>query len=186
MARIKRYNPETGAWEYADGLVVVGGGGVSSWNDLTDKPFYEESEEVDIFAEQEITLTVEEGMGMYDVTPAPFTLTEGDTYRVVSDGTEYTLVCESSNGVLALVNLILDENGDATIGSFQIIYASPEVAATEGGVLGIVFYDSNESHTLAIYHNSTVIKTLDEKFLPMDVIDARIDAYIEEALGGDY
>lgn len=30
------------------------------------------------------------------------------------------------------------------------------------------------------------VTTLDAKYLPMDAIDSRIDAYIEEALGGDY
>lgn len=36
MSRIKVYNTSTGQWEYADR--AYSGGGVSSWNDLTDKP----------------------------------------------------------------------------------------------------------------------------------------------------
>ena len=41
MARIKYYNSETGNWEYADANSGPNGG-VTSWNDLTDKPFHDE------------------------------------------------------------------------------------------------------------------------------------------------
>lgn len=190
MARTKRYNPETGAWEYADEAFVSGGGGVSSWNGLTDKPFYEESGEVEILAEQEITLPMEDGVPRLVVSPAPFVLTVGDTYRVILDDAEYVLTCELYEGVLALSHIVTDEtSGDPAEGSFLVGYIPQELAAefnVEDDAVMLVIFSEDLTHTAALYHNGSVIKTIDVKFLPMDAIDARIDAYIEEALGGDY
>lgn len=166
-----------------------GGGGVSSWNDLTDKPFYEESREVEIFPEQELTLTGSSGTYTLESSPALFVLVEGETYRVVLDSTEYELVCTvGEHGIPALSHYVLNESGEPTDGTFIIQYASAEVIGTEGGATAVAVIDSSNTanHTLCIYQNGTTVKTLDAKYLPMDAIDERIEAYISAALEGDY
>ena len=168
-------------------VTIPASGGVSSWNDLTDKPFYEESGEALIFAEQTLTIPLSSGVGELMISPAPFILVEGETYRVVWDGVEYELECISSDGILILQHIVWDEStGEVTSGTFQIIYATPEISEMEGGAVALMTVDDTENHTLAIYQDSTVIKTLDAKYLPMEAIDARIEEYISEALEGDY
>lgn len=179
-----------GAWTTAESP----SGGVSSWNDLTDRPFYEESGEVAIFPEQEVAVEyvdtedgVREGGGI--ILPAPFALVAGETYRLVCNGVAHELVCQQLyEGVMALLHEVLDESGVPQSGSVVLVYYSPEARNSTEGAAELFVYDSDEpaTCTLAVYHDETVIKTLDARYLPMDAIDQRIDAYIEEALGGDY
>lgn len=157
-----------------------GSSGVSSWNDLTDKPFYEESREVEILPEQSIPVPA------IQVSPAPFVLVEGETYRVVLNGVEHRLVCENSGGYLALNNLVQDENGEYLDDSFSIAYIPNELTDTGKDMVVCEIRVSGDTATAAIYHMHTVLQQIDPKYLPMDAIDARIDAYIEEALGGEF
>ena len=106
-------------------------GGVSSWNDLTDKPFYEEEGTAVILEERELTLSVSARIAQLEIAPAPFVLVDGETYQVVLDGVGYELVCTSSDGIPALQYAVMDENGEATSGTFQIVYASQEVSEVE-------------------------------------------------------
>jgi hypothetical protein len=57
MSRIKRYNPDTGKWEHADGLFVVGGK-VPSSIDLS--AFETEGKIVERFADGSLATTVME------------------------------------------------------------------------------------------------------------------------------
>lgn len=168
---------------YMPHSMIAGSGGVSSWNDLTDKPFGEEGGEVEIFPEQELTFTGSSGTYTLESAPALFVLVEGETYRVVLDGTEHELVCALDYyGALVLSHYVLNESGEPTDGTFVIMYGSAEVTGTEGGATAVSVFDSSNTatHTLGIYQNGTTIKTLDAKFLPMDAIDARIDAKLAE------
>lgn len=78
-----------------------GGGGVSSWNDLTDKPFGEENEVVfdGVFQDEidSVTGTWEGVAFIEDTTPA--TLKVGETYTVTWEGKKYECECKSANGV---------------------------------------------------------------------------------------
>lgn len=148
------------------------GGGVSSWNDLTDKPFYEESREVEILPEQSIPVPA------MQVSPAPFVLVEGETYRVVLNGVEHRLVCENSGGYLALNNLVQDENGEYLDGSFSIAYIPGELSPTGKDMVVCEISVSGDTATAAIYHMHTVLQQIDPKYLPMEAIDARIDEHI--------
>lgn len=164
-------------------------GGASSWNDLTDKPFYEKGGEVEVFPEQTLTSTASAGVWQLDIIPAPFVLVEGETYRVVIDGTKHEMVCELSEGALCISKVVQDEiTGEPESGSFVVAYVTPEVTGMDDAVVQVMVIDSTnaETHTLAIYHDGTTIKTLDAKFLPMDAIDARIEEYISAALEGEY
>lgn len=106
-----------------------------------------------IFQEQELILTGSSSVYSLESAPALFVLEEGETYRVVLDGTEYELVCISDEGYLNLQHVVLEESGEATSGSFSIMYASAELTGTEGGGSVVMVIDSTNSatHTLAIY-----------------------------------
>lgn len=91
-----------GKWEAKNAPSGSGGsGGVSSWDDLTDKPFGEENEVVfdGVFQDEIDSITgTWEGVGFIeDTTPA--TLKVGETYTVTWEGKKYECECKSTNGV---------------------------------------------------------------------------------------
>ena len=105
-----------------------------------------------IFAEQTLMFAVDGGMAVLELTPAPFTLIDGETYRVVLDGVEHELICFSQDGIICLMHSTgTDEYGDATDGSFFIMYASEELSDATGGIVAVEIVGGVETHTLAIY-----------------------------------
>lgn len=66
-----------------------GGGGVSSWNDLTDKPFYSEMVEKDFYPETQIT--TDEDSDFVALLENEMLLELGKTYLVNWNGTSYEL-----------------------------------------------------------------------------------------------
>lgn len=144
--------------------------GVSSWNDLTDKPFYEEGELVEMYSDT-VTWSIapDSDFGNAGFSPAPFTLVEGETYRVAIDGVEYKTVCTSENGAEMLKVIVRNESDEIIEGSFEIAYIADDDCVI------VKVYGTATSRTITIWHDNTSVKTLDEKFLPMDTIDARIE-----------
>lgn len=161
-------------------------GGVSSWNDLTDKPFYEEPGTVTLFAEQEITgfeFNQIYQLPLKSFVPAPFLFVTGETYKVKWKGTTWT--CTAVDGSAQIP-------GTVGIGN-AVAFGMPDtgepfaiVTATTINELVIFPLDGSESVNVGIFQDGMIVKPLDAKFLPMEAIDARIDAIITEALGGDY
>lgn len=160
-------------------------GGASSWNDLTDKPFYEESVSEALLEEAEYAFSANADFGCYAnlMYSQPFVLTEGKEYTVVWDNEEYVRTAFAFT------------RGDAScvaVGNPVASGAAPnddKFAIVCDITYGFTYFFSLEtldSHKVGVYHDSVVVKTLDEKFLPMAVIDARIEEYISAALEGDY
>lgn len=161
--------------------------GVSSWNELADRPFYERTvtqtllPQVRIDDFRENTVIGLYYTGGYDL----FSLTLGATYRVFWDGVEYTCQAQDASAVYGSECVFIG-NAHALGGTDT---GEPFIIACAD--YNNLFYasdpaDTSTVHEAAIYRDTVVVKTLDAKYLPMDAIDARIDAYIEEALGGDY
>lgn len=135
-----------------------------SWNDLNDKPFYEEVDKNIIVPE----LTLENFEVLEDpiyVVVNQFTMTPivGDTYTVNWDGNSYDVVAKDLDGLVYIGN---ENYIDATSGGdipFAIIF---------GGVDIFVAVDSTEAsyteeiHTISIFTTQTNIKKIDEKYLP--------------------
>ncbi len=150
-----------------NGNVDVPGGGVSSWNDLTDKPFYEESSSETLLEESTYDGFYEDpylGAPVCDLYPSPFTLTVGEIYRVHWNDEEF--ICKAqdvsayADGAVGLGDLSLPVFGGSGNGEpFIIGYA---------GEYGSMFIslDNKSSNTVAIYHEISEVKTLDAKFLP--------------------
>lgn len=97
--------------------------------------------------------------GFVEIYPAPFVLVVGETYRVVWDGVEHTLVALDDEGVPLLSDMTTDESGNITGISFIIGYGSPALTGMDGGVVAMEAYDltrndwmdTAESHTMAVY-----------------------------------
>lgn len=145
---------------------VSGGAGVSSWNDLTDKPFDAEppvtSTEVTL---EEITFEgFENGRYLTDT----FNLIEGAECTVIWDGAEYTFTCEKDTqegfqiiiiGNPALADI---ENAKDNGQPFCII------TLPECGFTCLFSNDSNAtSHTVRIISNVTtqIVYKLDNKYI---------------------
>ena len=151
----------------------------NDWDNLFNKPFYEEGGEAEIFAEQTITTAFFEAFNCYvsAISPHPFSLTVGEKYKVVWDGQPYeveAIDCSAVTGNVAVGNgTAFDLSGNNE--PFAIVYTS------DSDVTFVALTDTAPTeHTVSVYHDTTVIKTLDEKFLPMEAIDARIEAKLAE------
>ena len=173
----------------ADGNVVVegGGGGVISWNDLTDKPFYEEVSLETIVPEETYSgFVFLSGLNLYGKAGMNwFSLQEGEKYIVRWHGEEWPVTAfkMAQQGMEAIVlgNEKLLSGESATPVEPFVVYQ-----ITANNYCAVCAFDQEASHTFGIFKDGTVIHPLDAKFLPMEAIDARIEQYIEEALGGDY
>lgn len=147
------------------------GGGVTSWNDLTDKPFGEDVTENDLVAEQTLDFQYNNAFNAYlnNDIPAPSELVIGKEYNVVWDGVKYTVECvynEYAEGAI-LGNASIMGVGDDT--------GEPFVTAiiASAGTFYIFTLDTSASHTVRIYTEETEIKQLDNKYLePFESKDA--------------
>lgn len=162
-------------------------GGVSSWNDLTDKPFYEEGSMEVIFPEEEISFACNEAFGLYcagDVKT--FSLAVGETYTVLWDEKEYVCTAQDASALNGGAEMIAIGDGTAFGMSGN---QEPFIIATTEDAMAFFAADPNDtsaSHKICVSQGAVTIKTLDEKYLPMEAIDARIEEYINSALEGDY
>lgn len=174
-----------GAWTPVemDGLA----GGVSSWNNLTDKPFYEEGSRVLLIEETKFEgFTQNPDYGLYFAYDAkPFSLAAGETYTVLWDGGEYVVTALDASAVVGGEMIAMGDGSAWGLPGNE----EPFIIATDAVSMYFFASDPNDSavsHDVGIYQGATVIKTLDEKYLPMDAIDQRIEEYISSALEGDY
>jgi hypothetical protein len=128
-----------------------GGGGVSSWNDLTDKPFGEK-----IFVEilPETAFQIDSANGNTTIETSA-TLQEGKEYTVIFDNVEYNCTAYDSQGVIAVGNetIVGGTNGDN----------EPFVFADLNGAWMVVA-QSVGSHTISVAGAEE--QQLDEKYIP--------------------
>lgn len=143
-------------------------GGVSSWNDLTDKPFGEET--VVAIAEQEHTFAYDSTYGAFAASvlyggtyPLAF-LAVGDTCVLVWDGTEYKVTVWDASSVMP--GYLFVGNGSALGLSGN---GEPFIVAWNSYGIGMISLvdTAATTHTVSMYCN--VIKHLDNKYL--DFVD---------------
>lgn len=141
--------------EFGGGGSGGSGGGVSSWNDLTDKPFFEEKTE--LIAETSIE-TAQSTMLPHFLyvaeLPTAVDFTEGQTYEVVFNGESYISVCD--NGLVG--NKAIFGEGEDTGEPFMLLVAEePNFLIT-----------LSEMHAnVAVYEYN--IKRVDKKFVPSEI-----------------
>lgn len=145
-------------------------GGVASWNDLKDKPFYEE-----LIAGEEllnVKETFTESKPYYWRGDWSYQIDKVGLYKVTYDGVEY--LCESveMNNGYGIGNLALadidgnhpecwDGSHEDTGEPFAFIdsqYYSPS---------GCFYASDNGEHTLIIHPMVSEVKKLDEKYMPL-------------------
>ena len=152
-----------------------GGGGVTSWNDLEDKPFGEEYVQI---AEKTLENTKNNSFSFEDSLRL-YKMIAGDTYVVVINDDKYEVVCKSisvydpmmgeTSTVYSLGNMAVYDNTDENTGEpFYIVYNNAY------GCYEIYFEESG-TYTVRVLENS--IKPIDPKYLPKaaavdDVTDA--------------
>ena len=170
--------------EYVDEKVAEGGsgGGVTSWNDLEDKPFYETGGESELLLKNSISFTMVSGSGRISPGALGFTPVTGNKYRV-----------EISFTSPLYGNVVIDETVTATSetgfsidnanGKLKNFYKSPMAGwAIEFNSMGV----SSGTCNLRISENSYTIKHLDEKFIPESIATKEyVDNQIAEHADSD-
>lgn len=158
-----------------------GSGGVTSWNDLTDKPFgdnadgtvypmsgkyvegmgYREIGEGEIFPEQSLTFSEKNGASVA-VVDTVLELIVGEHYTVVFDGTAYETVCVASEysdvGLGNAMILGFDEEAEDTGEPFAVVAGGPStffVTTNPGG-----------NYTISVRGKTEIIYPINDKFLP--------------------
>lgn len=122
-------------------------GGAASWNDLTDKPFYEEGNVIDICVDEEFTLMYEEPSGNVFDPKTKYALTDGSVCNFIINGVTYTDI------VIA----------DGT-------YLGEYIVRLYNGKLSSIYAPvGTTSLTVSLAVKNTTVKQIDEKFIPDSV-----------------
>ena len=153
----------------ADNLPEGGGGGVTSWNDLTDKPFGEVPGLVELMPETAAVEYPDSPFGpAWMFTTAPV-LAVGETYTVVYNGAAYECV-----GMSAPEGYDNDPKAVA-LGNFAVLGGTNTgepfamlVMPTYQQIMAIDFAGAT-SVTLSIKQASMIVHPLDPKYLPEGV-----------------
>lgn len=144
-----------------------------SWHELANRPFYTEiSDDTEVlFENQNFSVREQRGMTVCNL-PDGTTLTAGDVYIVVVNGTEYTLTAAEA-----------DYHGYASVylGDFSIaneFNTSPEVDVcvlyiVEMNATMLIVPGSLETITASLYKGTEIVHTLNEKFIPDSI--ARVE-----------
>ena len=143
------------------------GGGVSSWNDLTDRPFYSEIDETEVLPETTIEFDPENGEGyLMDLVD----VVAGNTYTVVWNGVEYPCTAASFdlNGIpVTLLGNIGAMTGEGMTEEPFLLLAFPaEIAAEMGAGGAFMALDGSTSATVFINEVTEIIHPIDIKYLP--------------------
>lgn len=144
-------------------------GGVTSWNDLEDKPFGETTDFVELLPSTEYAEFFENPtFGCYQHNePATYSLIVGDIYKIIWDGVEYECVVHDvsslMDGYVAM--------GNGTSWGFAgnnepfIIAQSPSQSLMYCSLTDT----SVTPHTVQVSKETIVIKTIDPKYLPNNI-----------------
>lgn len=137
--------------------VGTGTGGVSSWNDLTDKPF---GEETGVIFEETSLIIDENGVNNLDIE---IPLVAGEMYRVTWNGEVYNCVAKTVTSDGATIVFIGNPDGSSNE-PFSV--ASYPKELWESTLCKATIMTTTPSITVPICIEGKVIKTLDPKYLP--------------------
>lgn len=143
-----------------------GGGGVSSWNDLTDKPFGSETATTVLF-EQELDFNSGTVVNLHNTS---VDLVAGETYDVYWNGEKYSCVAQyHEDTVMPTLGL-----GNGDIGSIWDFTGNGEpfllvvMLATENAnpTTAVMVEESGQTVYMTVSQDYESVKTLDSKYLP--------------------
>lgn len=142
---------------------IVNKGGASSWNDLTDKPFWEEVTTEEILAETlftEDSFTISNGDVFTEITiPA---LVVGNKYTVTFDGIVYEQECFSDEG-LGFTTIGTPYGGDWSE------YPYPFTLITFPNGKSALCVQEVGTHTVSVSCKTETIHHIDPKYLPNNI-----------------
>ncbi len=174
----EKYLPDTIATkEYVDEAVQNVGGGVSSWNDLIDKPFYSEVETVEIWSvtDCEFKLDEEQQICYFEIEELlPVGIESGKTYLVNWDGVEYeckaiTLAEDVDVRECAIGNM--SDSGVWVDTKEPFIIFSSYLKNIDAYALYVSTNDiTKTTHSITLSVVDEVVHRLDAKFLPEPLI----------------
>lgn len=127
------------------------GGGVTSWNDLEDRPFYEELVDAVLLDETEFET---EG-----ASAANYPMTAGTTYTVTFNGVEYQCVAVEVEGIVAVGNLGALGIEGGSDEPFLVAYSKEDNAFAFAGF-------GSDTNTIKLSGQAYEVHKLDPKFLP--------------------
>ena len=154
--------------------------GASSWNDLTDKPFYSEYEEAEIFSKTFTMADVDETEGCI-IIPYDFELICGNTYTVVCNGESFLSKCIEINGDLALGNLGITGDDDDTGENYVMaIYTQDAWGMLLFKEIADGTATEDSTWTFSIKGVVETIHKLDKKYIDSDFIFER--TVVEETI----
>jgi hypothetical protein len=200
------YTPQKGVdyWTEADKAEIkaeVGGGGVSSWNDLTEKPFGEEMKSSTTkFAqlpEEHFDAIGYTWWKISDLAPTKEQILETEVNLSIPDidhyvqwtpvETEFIADTEALSGVLSgtygIGLLFCREDGEHTA---EVSGTAVSVVVPSVGVYFGYNQGQNPPSGLEISISYEGVKTLDAKYLPTDVVRGIVNEVINDALSGEY
>ena len=130
----------------------------TSWNNLSDKPFYESITGDILLEEQTVDCSESTGNGYSTNINASLAVTQGNEYTVIWDGIPYKVTCPNNSNILGNNNIRYSGN-ENTGEPFFIGFTGSSID---------VFAETQGEHTFAIYSSdyNYELKQLDEKFIP--------------------
>ena len=137
------------------------GDGVTSWNQLEDKPFYAEATVTEVLAECQPAY--DEDNDLFALLDAP-ALVVGETYIVNWNSVEFTCVAKDfsdfseTTGTAFLGNAAVWDMADT---------GEPFAIVSTGGQMGIAPLDGSTTLTISIRQETETIHKLDNKFLKL-------------------
>lgn len=151
-------------------------GGVTSWNDLQDRPFGDETVNAEIVPETEFAF--EDGGGLYtcQITNDLSGIQAGDIIKVILDGTVYLCVAKEKYGTVVIGNPSIsgmdfeDHNGEP----FYISPVSQMIATNLAG----------STHRVGVFGVSTTVVPLDEKYIPPSIQRVGYDVILNSSTEG--
>lgn len=146
------------------------GGGVSSWNDLTDKPFYSEVSVEEVLAEQEYTQAYS-GEGIYLGYELP--LVGGAEYVVTYNGMEYKCIA-FSEPYNSKTHVLLGDYGELLGGEST---GEPFVIEALIGFGETIIHADDLTFTISISQKAETIKTIGPKYLPEALRFGAVESY---------
>ena len=141
-----------------------GSGGVTSWNDLTDKPFGETTTVKEVLAEYQPPFSPGSGddaFGTFYIMN-PFEIVPGEKYIVSWNGVEYLSTAAEIRGVQVLGNLSdlgMEDTGEPFV--IQMQGGQPDAI----GYAVIVPYDGSTTLTISIRQEVTTVQKISGKYV---------------------
>lgn len=146
-----------------------GSDGVSSWNDLADKPFYTDGKWNELVSETALTFTLVDGMSQFSTTPTIEMLemydSEWGKALVLWDGIEYECEPKSYYGIKAIGNVEFVNGTGNSEEPFAILVDDGTLAGSPLSIIVSIVDSSNETETAT---HTIEIKFLIEKIYPLD------------------